>query len=164
MTVIVNPTALEPLFSPWEIPTMHRVRAKNEGDPAEVVKGRRPSPIAIAQNLRAAVGEWRQAEYAGASDTTRELLMRWFERDHITETPEGEQVPFRYYFCQREAIETFIYLTEVRGLASISQITSEFISTDPDRAQHAALGIAQKKISGRSTPLRSRPAQVRRRL
>jgi hypothetical protein len=39
-SVIVNPEALEPLFAPWEEPTRHRVRAKREGDPAEVVLDR----------------------------------------------------------------------------------------------------------------------------
>ena len=42
---IVNPTALEPLFAPHEEPNFHRVRAEKPGDPAKVVKGRRPSPI-----------------------------------------------------------------------------------------------------------------------
>jgi len=142
MSVIVNPEALEPLFAPWEIPTLHRIRAKREGEPAEVVKGRRPSSIAIAQNLRQAVSEWRQAEYAGASDTTRELLMHWFEREHMVSEPDGQEVPFRYYFCQREAIETVIYLVEVRGLTSLSQITAEFGGPG---AVTAALGIAPEE-------------------
>ena len=141
-SVIVNPEALEPLFAPWEEPARHRVRAKREGAPAEVVQGRRPSSIVIAQNLRRDVGEWRQAEYGGASDTTRELLMHWFERDHLTTTPDGEEVPFRYYFCQREAIETLIYLMEVRQLTSLSKATAEYGHADPDQAQLAALGIA----------------------
>ncbi len=140
-SVIVNPEALEPLFAPWEEPTRHRVRAKRPEEPAEVVQGRRPSSIVIAQNLRRDVGEWRQAEYAGASDTTRELLMHWFERDHLTTALDGEEVPFRYYFCQREAIETLIYLMEVRRLTSLSKVTAEYGHADPNRAQIAALGI-----------------------
>jgi type III restriction enzyme len=143
--VIVNPEALEPLFAPWEMPTRHRVRAKREGEPAEVVQGRRPSSITIAQNLRRDVGEWRQAEYAGASDTTRELLMHWFERDHFVTTPQGDEVPFRYYFCQREAVESLIYLIEVRGLGSLSKVTGEFGHSNPDQATLAALGIAPEE-------------------
>lgn len=142
MSVIVNPEALEPLFAPWEIPTLHRARAKKEGEPAEVVKGRRPSPIVIAQNLREAVSSWRQAEYAGASDTTRELLMHWFERDHVVSGLDGQEIPFRYYFCQREAVETLIYLMEVRQLASLSQVTAEFSGPG---AEIAALGIAPEE-------------------
>jgi len=142
MSVIVNLEALEPLFAPWEIPTVHRVRAKKDGEPAEVEKGRRPSAIGIAQNLREAVSSWRQAEYGGASDTTRELLMHWFERDHMVTGPDGQEVPFRYYFCQREAIETLIYLVEVRRLTSLSQVTAEFSGPG---AEIAALGIAPEE-------------------
>ncbi|MFQ5455254.1 MAG: hypothetical protein ACE5EA_03485 [Nitrospirota bacterium] len=79
---IINLAALEPLYLPHEMPTHHRVRAKREGEPAEIVKGRRPTDIVIVQNLRQCVSEWREADYAGASDTTRELLYHWFERDH----------------------------------------------------------------------------------
>ena len=54
------------------MPTHHRVRAEKDGDPAKKVKGRRTSDIIIAQNLRRYVTEWRETDYAGASDTTRE--------------------------------------------------------------------------------------------
>jgi hypothetical protein len=54
----------------------------------------------------------RPVVYPGASDTTRELLAYWFERSHLTVAKDGAQIPFRYYFCQREAIETLIYLYE----------------------------------------------------
>ena len=78
---ILNPKALEPLYAPWELPNKHRVKG------GEVRDGRRPSAISIAQNLRAAVREWREGvdgggQYAGASDTTLELLDHWFFRDH----------------------------------------------------------------------------------
>ncbi len=36
------------------------------------------------------------------------MLYHWFGRDHTIKNSEGESVPFRYYFCQREAIETFL--------------------------------------------------------
>jgi len=120
------------------MPEFHRIRAKREGEPAEIVKGRRPSEIVIAQNLRRHVSEWRDADYTGASDTTRELLHHWFERDHTIKNSEGESVPFKYYFCQREAIETFIYLREVRGLDTLSGVVSEF---GGDNREIAALGI-----------------------
>jgi type III restriction enzyme len=135
---IINLSALEPLYLPHETPTHHRVRAKKEGEPAEKVKGRRPSEIQIAQNLRRYVTEWRETDYAGASDTTRELLHHWFGRDHAIKNNEGEVVPFKYYFCQREAIETFIYLRELRGLDTLSGIVSEF---GGENSEIAALGI-----------------------
>ncbi|NCO68815.1 MAG: restriction endonuclease subunit R, partial [Nitrospirae bacterium] len=135
---IINLSALEPLYQPHKMPEFHRIRAKREGEPAEIVKGRRTSEIIIAQNLRRYVSEWRDADYTGASDTTRELLYHWFGRDHTIKNSEGESVPFRYYFCQREAIETFIYLREVRGLDTLSGIVSEFSG---ENKEIAALGI-----------------------
>ncbi len=135
---IINPAALEPLYAPHEEPNFHRVRAEAPGQPAKVVKSRRPSSIVVANNLRSFVKDWRETDYAGASDTTRELLYHWFERDHILENPAGERIPFKYYFCQREAIETFIYLYEVRGLKSLSSIISEFGGEDRETA---ALGV-----------------------
>jgi type III restriction enzyme len=122
----INYSALEPLFLPHEEPSRHRVRGTEAGGPAQIKKGRRPSPISLVNNLRFEVNQWRQAEYPGASDTTRELLYHWFERDHIINTPEGERYPFRYYFCQREAVETFIYLYENRGIRRLSQLVGEF--------------------------------------
>lgn len=136
---IINPAALEPLYLPWEEPNAHRVRAKREGDPAVHEKGRRPSTIAIAQNLRQAVSEWRQADYAyGCSETTRELLLHWFWRAHRVPGADGNLIEFNYYFCQREAIETLIYLMEVRRLTTLSAITAEFGGAN---AEIAALGI-----------------------
>ncbi|MEK6705070.1 MAG: hypothetical protein AABZ06_04730 [Bdellovibrionota bacterium] len=96
---VINTSALEPLFLPWEEPNSHRVKADKYGDPAKVIKGRRPTSITIAQNLRSAVRDWREAFYAGASDTTRNLLSHWFNRSHRKKTPDGEEYEFHYYFC-----------------------------------------------------------------
>ncbi|MBW2096855.1 MAG: DEAD/DEAH box helicase family protein, partial [Deltaproteobacteria bacterium] len=137
-TPIINPAALEPLFAPHEEPNFHRVRAERQGKPAKVEKGRRPSSITVANNLRSFVKDWREADYAGASDTTRELLFHWFEQDHMVETADGDRIPFGYYFCQREAIESLIYLWEVRSIRSLSNIISEFGGDDRETA---ALGV-----------------------
>jgi len=142
MPDFLNPAALEPLFAPWEEPHSHRVRADREGEPAKTIKGRRPSPIVISQNIRGEVREWRAAFYAGASDTTRHLLDHWFNRSHRRTTPAGEDFEFRYYFCQREAIETLMYLKEVRQLACVSQLFAEFGGVD---AELAALGITEEE-------------------
>src|SRR5713226_10778108 len=142
MSTAINAAALEPLFMPWEEPNAHRVRADRRGDPSKVIKGRRPSPITIAQNLRSVLAEWRNAFYAGASDTTRQLLGHWFQRSHRRQSPAGEEFEFRYYFCQREAIETLIYLKEVRKLDCLSQLIAEFGGSD---AELAALGITEEE-------------------
>lgn len=134
----IKPEALEPLFAAWEEPVKHRVK-RADGEGAEVRKGRRPSSITIAQNLRAAVREWRDNFYFGASETTRYLLNHWFGRAHDRRESGGPE-EFRYYFCQREAIETFIYLKEVRQLERLSQVVAEFGGAN---AEIAALGITE---------------------
>jgi type III restriction enzyme len=88
----IKTESLEPLFAAWEEPAKHRVRAES-GMGAEEWQGRRPSGIAIAQNLRAEVKMWRDAFYPGASKTTRYLLNHWFGRAHNVGGNE-----FRYYF------------------------------------------------------------------
>jgi len=144
---VINPAALEPLFSPHEEPYRYRAPADQKGDPAKIELGRRPSNIPIAQNIRRFVKYWRGSDYPGASDTTRELLHHWFDEEHILQKGSGEgegeveQYPFRYYFCQREAIESFIYLYEVRGIKSLSSLTAEFFNDD---AYDAALGVNPK--------------------
>ncbi|MCU0570830.1 MAG: DEAD/DEAH box helicase family protein [Oculatellaceae cyanobacterium Prado106] len=139
-TTALNPTILEPLFAPWEEPNAHRIRAEKAGDPAQIVQGRRASPIDLVNDLRAAVREWREAFYIGASDTTLQLLNHWFNRSHRQLQPNGEEYEFRYFFCQREAIETLIYLKEVRHLESLSQIIAEFGGAN---AELQALGITE---------------------
>lgn len=61
----INLSALEPLYAPWEEPNAHRVRADGVDQSTRIVKQRRRSNIEIAQNLRAAVREWREGYYAG---------------------------------------------------------------------------------------------------
>ncbi|MGD0091264.1 MAG: DEAD/DEAH box helicase family protein [Planctomycetota bacterium] len=139
-TPVVNPAALEPLFAPWEEPNAHRERADKPGEPAKVVRGRRPSSITIVQHLRGEVRQWREAFYAGASDTSRQLLDHWFNRSHRQQTPGGEEYDFRYHFCQREAIETLIYLKEVLKLQCLSQVVEAFAGP---HAEVAALGVTE---------------------
>ncbi len=68
----------------------------------------------LVANIRREVSAWRQSRYAGASDTSRSLLTWWFEAEHLTEAADGTLSPFRYYFAQREAVETVIWLHDVR--------------------------------------------------
>lgn len=133
--------ALEPLFAAWEEPNLHRARAKG-GEGAEVRQGRRRSNIIVAQNLRAAVKEWRDNGYFGVSETTRSLLDHWFHRAHRVESPSGQTFDFHYYFCQREAIETLIYLKELRGLERLSQVMAEY---GGQYAETNALGITDEE-------------------
>lgn len=136
----IKTEALEPLFAAWEEPDKHRVRA-DSGAGAVERKGRRPTSIAIAQNLRAMVKEWRDNFYFGASDTSRQLLSHWFGRTH-TIGMNGSSLEFRFYFCQREAIETLIYLKEFRKLECLSQLIAEYGGT---YAETTALGVTEEE-------------------
>jgi type III restriction enzyme len=66
----------------------------------------------LVHKLREQVFAWRGGGYAGASETSKALLRWWFERRHVMARGDGE-FEFRYYFAQREAVETVIYLYEV---------------------------------------------------
>src|SRR5208283_5147773 len=64
--------------------------------------------------IREGVSEWRKTGYAGASATSLALLRWWFETEHLIEEANGAPRPFRYYFAQREAVESVIWLYDVR--------------------------------------------------
>ena len=87
------------------------------------IPGRRPSNLLLVPKIRAAVDAWRDADYPGASEVTRRLFEYWFEEDH--DVP-GYQVPFRYYFCQREAIETLAWLVDVAGKKDAQALIKDF--------------------------------------
>ena len=60
--------------------------------------------LPLVNQIRPRVMAWREAGYAGVSGITKRLLEHW--RD-----PE-ERKDRRFFFCQLEAIETLIWLTE----------------------------------------------------
>lgn len=98
---------------PWEKPTSYLVKDDAAATGwREETSGRRPSRLLLVPKIRAAVDAWRAGGYEGASEVTRRLFEYWFDEDH--EVP-GFGVPFRYYFCQREAIETLVWLVEIAG-------------------------------------------------
>ena len=70
----------------------------------------------LVANIRREVTDWREGGYAGASPTSRALLEWWFGTHHLIEQADGTQSAFRYYFAQREAVETVIWLHEVRAV------------------------------------------------
>jgi type III restriction enzyme len=70
------------------------------------------TPPLVAQ-IRQRVHAWREGGYAGASATSVALLKWWFVAEHSIETSYTEPRQFRYYFAQREAVETVIWLYEV---------------------------------------------------
>ncbi len=126
--VIENPI----LNSPYKEPSKH-FKFSDDGITDEVVESRRISsyfvPIAkprkkagskqlvldnewtqdrVEENefinrIRARVSVWRKGNYAGITNTTRQLLEYW-------KNPDRER---KLFFCQIEAMETAIYLAEV---------------------------------------------------
>ena len=97
----------------WEKPHSYLVKDDSaESGYREDKSGRRPSDLLLVPKLRRAVDTWREAGYPGASGVTRRLFEYWFEEDHEV---SGFDAPFRYYFCQREAVETLAWLVEISG-------------------------------------------------
>lgn len=68
----------------------------------------------LVAKIREEVSEWRAQGYPGTSATSRSLLRWWFETKHLVEQADGSLSPFEYYFAQREAVETVIWLHDVR--------------------------------------------------
>jgi type III restriction enzyme len=60
--------------------------------------------LPLVNALREDVRKWREAGYAGATNVTRDLLRHWARADRAR----------RLFFCQLEAVETIIYLQEIR--------------------------------------------------
>jgi type III restriction enzyme len=69
----------------------------------------------LVARIREEVARWRESGYQGASATSRVLLEWWFKTDHLLDQADGMQGEFRYYFAQREAVESVIWLYDVRG-------------------------------------------------
>jgi type III restriction enzyme len=81
----------------------------------------------LVAELRRKVKEFRDGGYVGAADTSRSLLNWWFNTPHLLEQaylppPSGRGAggeglaEFEYYFAQREALETIVYLYDVAGV------------------------------------------------
>ena len=109
---------------PWTPPTSHLV--KDEAAPTgwrEEQSGRRPSKLLLVPKIRAEVDAWRACGYDGASEMTRRLFNYWFHEDHEI---VGFPTPFRYHFCQREAIETLAWLIEVAGQRDARALITDY--------------------------------------
>ena len=70
----------------------------------------------LVSQLRKKVMEWRDSRYEGATDTSKSLLNWWFNTPHLLPQADGAMAEFQYYFAQREALETIIYLHDVVGV------------------------------------------------
>lgn len=76
--------------------------------------------LPLVNALRADVKRWREANYRNATPVTRELLRHW-ARDNLLR---------RLFFCQREAVETIIYLVEILSEGRGPRFTPQFSKAD----------------------------------
>ena len=95
----------------WEKPKSYLVKDEEESTGwREDTTGRRPTKLLLVPKIRKAVDAWRNRGYEGASEVSQRLFEYWFHEDHKV---IGFDTPFRYYFCQREALETLVWLVEI---------------------------------------------------
>lgn len=66
----------------------------------------------LVGEIRQGVHDWRLAGYPKVSETSRALLKYWFGSSHLIEQADGSMREFGYFFAQREAIETAVWLFE----------------------------------------------------
>ncbi|OIP25781.1 MAG: hypothetical protein CO103_04130 [Chloroflexi bacterium CG_4_9_14_3_um_filter_45_9] len=111
---------------------------------------RKPSKAYLVDDLRKAVFAWRQQGYPGVTDTTRRLLQFWFDEDHIVEAE-----PFEFWFCQREAVESLIYVYEVLKKRVFIDLAREFgkgpmRNYDPSYDQYPLYAFKMATASGKT--------------
>lgn len=105
---------------------------------------RLPSKAYLVNELRKAVFAWRNNGYPKTTETTRRLLRFWFSEDHLVEVASSEKQGergnnplysrysslnpdlFQFWFCQREAIETLIYVYEVMKKRNFIDMARDF--------------------------------------
>ena len=66
--------------------------------------------------LRRKVKDFRDGGYVGTSNTSRSLLNWWFKEPHLLQREDGSMEKFKYYFAQREALETIVFLYDVASV------------------------------------------------
>jgi len=118
---------------PAKRPTSHLEKVGENS--YKVVEGRRRSKMLLVNKLREAVDEWRDKDYPDVTNTTKELLYFWFFNDHRVNNEL-----FRFWFCQREAIETLIYLFEVKRYNDIVPVIKDY-AEDFSKSQIVNTGV-----------------------
>ncbi|MBN2034596.1 MAG: DEAD/DEAH box helicase family protein [Deltaproteobacteria bacterium] len=123
-------------------PTAYLRKKKDKKDEFEIVEGRRPSKLLLIMKLREAVEKWRTDGYPGASIVSQRLFTYWFEEDHLV----GKKT-FRYYFGQREAVETLVYLYEVkenRDTKALIKAFAEIFYPEGTQMRISGMGITHQ--------------------
>ncbi len=76
--------------------------------------------LPLVNALRADVKRWRESNYRNATNVTRELLNHWRRDDKER----------RLFFCQIEAVETVIWLAEIRSGGKRVSFNPQFTDAD----------------------------------
>jgi type III restriction enzyme len=80
-------------------------------------------PLPLVNALRDDVRRWRKSEWDGATTVTKQLLRHWTRADRAR----------RLFFCQREAVETAIYLTEILAAGKTPRFKPKLTLDDFER-------------------------------
>jgi len=68
----------------------------------------------LVTKIRNDVYEWRKKDYPKTTSTTKSLLNYWFNTEHSNN--------FKYYFAQRESVESIIFLYEHEKIRNASEL------------------------------------------
>lgn len=160
MTVIENPI----INSPFEEPKQHYELDKRGNPTGEIIPVRRKSiylqPVAqprkssndqlmlwqmqnvtenvLINQIRERVKAWRNSNYPFVTRVTRQLLDHWLNL--------SRQKPL--FFCQIEALETAIYLTEVVRKRTADADIEKTLQTANEEANPGLYRIAFKMATG----------------
>jgi type III restriction enzyme len=161
-TLIENPI----LNSPYREPTRH-FRFGDEGITNEIIETRRASAYFVpipppekkskqlhfdtewtkdrietndkVDRIRERVKHWRKGDYQGITQVTRNLLQHWTDADREN----------KLFFCQVEALETLIDLTE-----SARKVGDHWIENQLRDANNSSnLGLKRVAIKGATGPV-----------
>src|SRR6185437_6641469 len=86
--------------------------------------------LELVNALRDDVRRWRASEWEGATPVTKQLLRHWTRTDRAR----------RLFFCQREAVETIIYLTEILGAGRAPRFKPRLSIDDFERSEERRVG------------------------
>lgn len=142
MDAPIQPVERPILCGPYDPPSLHWHYDRATGE-ATKMAGRRPArywyrtkdqaagqqmlelaegqdDLVTVNQLREDVARWRESQYEGVTPITRELLRFWA-------SPERSR---RLFFCQREAVETVIYLAEILRSGKRPRFKTQFPLAD----------------------------------
>lgn len=130
------------------MPRPRKSSSKQQLSVLDVSAGLRTAPCVPA--IRQEVEQWKLAGCPGVTATTKRLLAWWFKNDH--RTPQG--TTFRYYAAQQEAIETLIYLSEVKKVGSVGELLMAYAKGQkislPARDNFARFALKMATGSGKT--------------